>query len=61
MNEREREFVTSIIKIVFTVILGGMAGGKIFNLDLTAMHNIGGMIILAVLFLFGYIIQGKNK
>lgn len=61
MNERECEFVTSIIKIVFTVLPGGMAGGKIFNLELNAIHNIGGLIMLAVLFIFGYIIQGKEN
>ena len=60
MSERQREFVTAIIKIVFTVIFGGMAGGRLFNLELSTLNYAMGTLSLIVLFIFGLIIsRGK--
>ena len=61
MNERQRDFVTAIIKIVFTVIFGGMAGGKLFDLSLNGWHYFLGLMTLALLFLLGFIIQRENQ
>jgi hypothetical protein len=61
VNDRQREFIASIIKIGFTVILGGMAGGRLFNLDLSALNYAIGTIILVALFGLGLVISGERQ
>jgi len=38
MNDKQREFLTAIIKVAFTILFGGMAAWKLFALDLKAIH-----------------------
>lgn len=61
MNDKQHEFVTAILKIVFTVIFGGMTGGKLFNLALYPWHYFVGFALLAGLFFTGYFMEGRRK
>jgi len=60
VNDKQREFVTAILKIVFTVIFAGMTGGKLFNLSLAWWHYITGFTVLAVIFIYGFNIQRRE-
>jgi len=57
MNDKQREYVTAIIKIVIIVLLAGLVGGKFFNLDLQLWHYIAGLFFVAFIFTVGFLLQ----
>jgi len=61
VNEKQREFVTAILKIVFTVMLGGMAGGRLFNLDFSSWHYGIASVFLIGTFLLGFFLQRDGR
>lgn len=61
MNEKQREFVTAILKVMFTIIFGGMAAGKLFALDLELVRYVLASIGLLLILVVGIIIQKGAK
>jgi len=60
-NEKQREFVTAIVKIVFTVALGGLAGGRLFSQNFTIWHYIVACVFLLRTFTLGLLLQKEGK
>jgi uncharacterized membrane protein YcaP (DUF421 family) len=60
MSDHQREFITAIIKIIFTIIFGGMVGGRLFDLELSWIHYLVAVFFLSLLFVFGLVLQ-KEK
>jgi len=57
MNVKQRDYLTSIIKIVFTITLGGLAAGRLFSLQLNPVSYGSSIVFLAAILIAGYFLQ----
>ena len=57
MSEKQRDYITSIIKIVFTITLGGLAAGRLFDLQLNPISYGFSIVFLAAILIAGYFLQ----
>ena len=53
MNEKQREFIVSIIRIIVGIILAGMAGGKFLGKELEIYQYIVMIVISTLLTVIG--------
>jgi len=57
MNEKQRDYITSIIKIVFTIMFGGLAAGRLFELSLNLTSYMISILSMTLILIAGYFLQ----
>jgi len=59
MNEKQKAFIESLLRIVIGIILAGMAGGKFFGKDLTIIQYVVLAVFTILFVVTGIIMQRK--
>ena len=57
MNDKQKEFISSVIKIILAITIAGMAGGKFFGLNIPVFHYPIYCLFALMLVLAGIIIN----
>ena len=57
MNQKQRDYMTSLIKILFTILVGGLAAGKLFDFHLNAFSYVVTAVVIIGIGVLGYTLQ----